>query len=338
MSFWSRLFVRRTGSGGRVRASAPPAPSGSRGLGADVVELASRLIDRVNQALRESVDSSDPPIKVARLEVARSKLDELRRIGGQHRYIAIETLAELELRIARLHAQYCEAGYHEAEQAVAQPPAGRPADGPGTTPPGAADDNGPGFRFCATLRLRTPARVLVQHGAFLPVSAAGALPRIAEDRSDGNWRRCVPAARRSSRLRPVPEVGQRAVDDHRLLRFLLAVRKIVEGREPVAQRRDRLVAELAEPAWSGLVERLGGPQSIVESFFRPYVTTIPGLADAARSALIERGLSTPAAIAAASDAYLLAVKGLGPAKLAALRAACAAADDPQAELVESFRR
>ena len=61
------------------------------------------------------------------------------------------------------------------------------------------------------------------------------------------------------------------------------------------------------------------PGDLVRQFFPRAVDTIPGLSKAAKDALVAAGIDTGRKIAAASDPELLAVKGVGKAKLTAIR-------------------
>jgi hypothetical protein len=116
------------------------------------------------------------------------------------------------------------------------------------------------------------------------------------------------------------------------------VRLIVERDEPSETRLAALKQELANPEWQDFCIKLGGKESIYSRFFPGFIDTIRGVPSAAVGALWERGLITPAKITAAPDADLLAIKGIGPAKLKAIRSACESAQDKDSELVDCVQR
>jgi hypothetical protein len=82
------------------------------------------------------------------------------------------------------------------------------------------------------------------------------------------------------------------------------------------------------------VRNLGGPEAVLDRFFPSFIETPKGLTDAAVQALRHKELTTPRAIGEASDEELRAIKGIGPAKLSAIRAACAAAVDKDGVFVD----
>jgi hypothetical protein len=191
------------------------------------------------------------------------------------------------------------------------------------------DDIITGLRFSATLQLRTPLRVLRWHGhihegrnspppAVIRESWEGVwLPKTKTFRELGVDLLELPPGHMASDIGPIP------VDGGGYLRFLIAVRKIVEGGEPVASRVEALQAFLGLPEWSPFIEKLSYRSSLVDYFFPPFLRTIPRLGQAAQSKLAEMHLDTPNRLAAASDDTFLAFKGIGPATLKAIRSRCA---------------
>ncbi|WP_296446606.1 hypothetical protein [Rhodoferax sp. UBA5149] len=103
-------------------------------------------------------------------------------------------------------------------------------------------------------------------------------------------------------------IGPIRVDDY--LPFLIAIRKIVELNDSIENRIDKLREMLSVCEWQEFLDRHGGTEKIVQYFFPIFMN----LAD---------DLDTPNRIAAASDETLLAIKGIGPAKLKAIRERCA---------------
>jgi hypothetical protein len=101
-----------------------------------------------------------------------------------------------------------------------------------------------------------------------------------------------------------------AVPASEYLRFLIAVRRIVEARSSIERRINRLTRMLTTPKWRAFVSKHGGIGAIIEEFFPRVMYLAPGL-------------DTPNRIAAASDKTLLLVKGIGSVKLNAIRERCA---------------
>ena len=134
------------------------------------------------------------------------------------------------------------------------------------------------------------------------------------------------------------DIGQIPRDGGDYLKFLLKVREIIEELSPIEVRRTRLREELRNPAWAYFCRKLGGKQAVVNQFFPPFIETIKGLPANAVAGIRECGLTTPAQITAAADAKLLAIKGIGPAKLKFIRSACDSVTDKDSELVDLVER
>lgn len=203
------------------------------------------------------------------------------------------------------------------------------------------DDLIDGMQFVATMQLRTPLRVLRRHGEVHRGSAA--LPAIAQEQWEGiwvprvkTWRELGIDTQAHAPLEVASEFGPVAVE--RYLPFLLAVRSIVEADGSVAERRDRLQDELRNPQWATFCKKLGGNAAVVERFFPPFIQSIVGLSTQAQDGLRSATLCSPAAIDAATDAQLREIRGIGPAKLVSVRAACAVAIDRHSEFVEVVSR
>ena len=190
------------------------------------------------------------------------------------------------------------------------------------------DDVVKGYRFHATLQLRTPLRVLSRHGQTH--SLYGAPPKIAQEQWEGAWlpitksfeelvgghgradedvqffRRLDSAMARPSTV--ASDVGPVLADSY--LPFLVAVRKIVEANDSIENRIVALRDMEVPPEWKGFLRKHGGKTGLVDKFFPYFMKLGPRL-------------NTPNRIASASDEALLAIKGVGPAKLAAIRERCA---------------
>jgi len=185
-----------------------------------------------------------------------------------------------------------------------------------------------GLRFVATMQLRTPLRVLQRHGE-LHTNSSIAPPRIADEMWEGIW---LPQTKGFVELgRPsddfaessmATEIGPIKGGIRPYLAFLCAVRTCVEAHDPIEVRVENLKAVLAGPDYTGFVRRHGGANAIIDRFFPPFLNTIPGLPATAITELRSKRLSTLSKLSAVSDETLLAIKGIGPAKLKTLRAYC----------------
>lgn len=200
-----------------------------------------------------------------------------------------------------------------------------------------------GWQLSATMQLRTPLRVLEMHGLFHPIEN-GDPPVMAMN--EGIWI-CVPKTNAELGI-DIPEIvlggtmasdiGQIPVDGGKYLPFLKAVRCIVESDGSIESRVGALRAELARPEWKSFCVRLGGKKTIYSRFFPQFLATIPRLPSVAIQALLDAGFTTPAKLMATHSADLLAVKGIGPAKLKLIRQACEAAQDKDSALVDCVSR
>jgi len=82
------------------------------------------------------------------------------------------------------------------------------------------------------------------------------------------------------------------------------------------------------PRWQEFVAAHEGADAIADRFFPLFLSTVGGLPKATIAALVDRGWDTPEALARVGDRDLLAIGGIGPAKLRAIRDACASAPAP----------
>ena len=171
-----------------------------------------------------------------------------------------------------------------------------------------------GLEFSATLQLRTPLRVLLRHGE-MHTDRNMPPPKICLEPWEGGW---FPRTKTFRELGiDADEPGSApglSSDSGDYLRFLIAVRRIVETYDTIEHRIEKLREMPIKAGWQEFFKRHGGMEGIVETFF-PKFCNLP------------KELDTPNRIAAASDQTLLGVKGIGPAKLKALRERCARATE-----------
>ena len=193
-----------------------------------------------------------------------------------------------------------------------------------------------GMSFCATFQVRTPLRILKRHGKALPLGSE--LPNDFEPWM-GIW---IPKPRSFRELGidlDEPDwdstVASPAgpVKPSEYLPFLIAVRQAVEDSSGgLRGRLARLEAVSARPEFSRFVTAEGGVARLSDRLFPPFLSSIPSLPSNSRADLVKLGLSTAGALRAAPDHLLLTVKGIGPAKLEAIRERCAKyRGDPDAE-------
>jgi hypothetical protein len=330
MSWWKSLFA----SVGEQKNSEPQETQLQR----FTAERATSLMEIINESLQLANNSTNPSTKVSRLELARAKLDSLELIAAQHPFIKLQRLDAVRKTIAQLAEESTKAGYYaltdescrEYRQDVWR----------GIQMPIA--DITTGWKFGATLQLRTPLRVLLRHGeVHMGLSDP---PAIAKVQWEGFWLPILKTWREmgidldgSAELNGTmaSDVGQVPRDGGEYLTLLVRLRKIVESDLAVEQRRMALRDELRKPEWADYCARLGGKEAVCCKFFPPFIGTITGLSDATVKAIWTLGSITPDALSLATDTELLAIKGIGPAKLKAIRAASANAQHPASEFVDN---
>jgi len=188
------------------------------------------------------------------------------------------------------------------------------------------DDIIKGLEFIATMQLRTPLRVLLRHGE-IHTDINTEPPKIIKELWEGIWVTKTKTYRELGIDMPeiapgthASDVGQVLPDDY--LPFLIAIRKIVELDEPIETRIAKLREMLPACKWQTFLHKHGGPEKIIQHFFPRYISPMPKLPAGTVRELSKLGFDTPARIAKASDEVLLSMKGIGPAKLRAIRAHC----------------
>lgn len=200
---------------------------------------------------------------------------------------------------------------------------------------GMRDDVLSHLEFTATMQLRTPLEILNHHGSTCP--ADGCTPPFQVSMADGIW---IPVVdERFSALREgatmASDIGPIPYNEKEYLDFLKSIRSIVEQVSELSARRNGLYLMLKSSPWPKFIAAHGGIDSIVEKFFPMFITTISGLPKASQDHFSSLGCVTPKDISAMDDRYLLSIPGVGPAKLGAIRLACDASTDPEAEYVAS---
>lgn len=201
-----------------------------------------------------------------------------------------------------------------------------------------------GYRFCATMQLRTPLRVLSRHGE-LHHGLDREPPQIAREMWEGIW---IPELRSWQELgiamKELPlstmasDIGPVPADGGQYLPFLMTVRVVAESEGSIENRRAVVAEVLTDPAWRKCVRALNGRDAILDQLFPPFLTTIPRTPEKTAIALMKVGFESPASLAGAKDSQLLAVDGVGVATIAAIRHECLLAAEPQSRFVDRVIR
>jgi hypothetical protein len=298
------------------------------------------LMELINESIQISNNSTNPETKVSRLELAHAKLDSLKLLSVQHPFIKLQRLDGVRKTIADLAEEYSEAGYYAKTDSSCRDYRQNVWKNIGIP----ISDIANGWEFGATMELRTPMRVLTRHGEIHV--ALTEPPAIVREQWEGYWMPRMKAFKdigidlpdmnladtRASDIGPIP------LDGGEYLKFLIKVRAIVEADSSVEDRRILLREELRRPEWKDFCVKLGGNQNVTEQFFPPFIQTIKGLPREAIAAMWEARTTTPEQLQNSTDATLRAIKGLGPAKLALIRAACSEAANKTSDFVDNVYR
>lgn len=185
-----------------------------------------------------------------------------------------------------------------------------------------------GLEFLATLQLRTPLRVLRWHGK-VHAERDTAPPPVIRELWEGIW---TPKVKTWKELggADIPDFIPETVaadigpvpNDDTYLQFLMAVRAILEDPGSIDERIQKLRKATWPSEWQNFMGRQGGVGEVIERFFPLFVNTIPKLTFETTSVLSRLNFDTPNKLAAAPDETLLAVKGIGSAKLQTMRNYC----------------
>lgn len=187
-----------------------------------------------------------------------------------------------------------------------------------------------GLEFSATMQLRTPLRVLLRHGE-IHSDRNTKPPEIVHEGWEGSWLPKLKTFREIGLDMDEPPPGAHAssigpIVARDYLPFLIAIREIVELNESIENRIDKLREMLAACRWQEFISKHGGIEGIVRYFFHwnIHIQPMPTLPPSAMNEFVRLGyFNTPSRIAAATDEELLSIKGIGPAKLKAIRGHCA---------------
>lgn len=179
------------------------------------------------------------------------------------------------------------------------------------------------------MQLRTPLRVLRRHGEIFS-DLPNEPPHIARAMWEGIWTTKTRSFRELGIDLDEPPPGEMAssigpisADGGDYLKFLIAVREIVESANSLDERIASLVSEVSKPQWAKFNHvRFHSAYDIADYFFPTFLSEIPRLSRKTADLLRGLGLDTPDALANAHDDHLLAVSGVGPCILMEIRKRC----------------
>ena len=194
-----------------------------------------------------------------------------------------------------------------------------------------------GLEFHATMQLRTPLRVLSRHGE-IHLDTNSEPPMIATKMWEGYW---VPKTRtfrelgididefRNDGTISTP-IGQ--IKLSKCLPFLMAIREIVELDESIDSRISKLYERRENfPNWRSLAGVFGGTDYFIKEFFPLFIETIPNISSPSVDELLKLGIDTPNKLEETNDEALLAINGIGKAKLKTILDYCASINENRDE-------
>lgn len=79
-------------------------------------ETAERLVEVINESLHLANDSKNVDTKVSRLNVAKDKLEELKKLVNENSFLHLERLDQFEACVKELELEFDVAGYREIAQ------------------------------------------------------------------------------------------------------------------------------------------------------------------------------------------------------------------------------
>jgi len=269
----------------------------------------------INESIEIARKSSNLETKISRLDVARNKLKEARKQANQFA-LEVDGFDKAEEEITKLNeamkakTQTVEENLNDAFEYWNR---NREIIG--------------GLEFNATMQLRTPLRVLEWHGETHS-DMRNKPPHIVKEMWEGGWApKIKPFRELEIDIDELPDNSMASdighVIDSEYLPFLITVRKIVEMPESIDSRIAQLRKMQMPIEWESYVSRHGGIEKIIDYFFPLFVQTIPKTSAAIAGELLRLKLGTPNRIASTPDAALLAIKGIGQAKLNMIRDYCA---------------
>lgn len=184
-----------------------------------------------------------------------------------------------------------------------------------------------GLQFSATMQLRTPLRVLKRHGE-IHSDVNTEPPKIGHEMWEGIW---IPKTKTWRELgldvdeikesTMATDLGQITATEY--LPFLISVREIIEKNESIDSRINMMRNKPMTGSWKTYIDKHGGVDKIINQFFPRFIDTIPKLNILTIDELYRLGIVTPNKLEETSDSELMAINGIGKAKLKTIRDYCA---------------
>jgi hypothetical protein len=179
-----------------------------------------------------------------------------------------------------------------------------------------------GWRFGATLQLRTPLFALQHHGELV-LGVDKELPEYGPSWA-GMWEPVVrtwdelgikgPRLAAGSRA---SEIGQVTEDGGSFLKFLLKYRTAIESNEPVVERLARVRELFAAPEFADVTSSLRAHAA--DRWAVAELSNDLGIRFGVAAVLFEHGLQDAKAVRSATDELLLGIPGIGKKMLASIR-------------------
>ncbi len=198
-----------------------------------------------------------------------------------------------------------------------------------------------GFRFCATMNLSTPLRILQRHGEIskeIPqdwaVDNMGQGCWVIETKSFAELGIKLPDSEGSI----ASSWGQIPRDGGKVLPFLVRYRTLVESVNPVSERRRQLIEFAAQSENAKYFEaEFDYLQRILDWYLPRFIDTLPYLNLAQRNQLEAKGILSASQVLNNLDA-LRALKGVGEKRIAEFRKLCKACATPEYEYIDNVVR
>ena len=182
-----------------------------------------------------------------------------------------------------------------------------------------------GYKYFATMQLRTPLAALLFDGTF-----SDAMTKPANPHNDAHgiwviqvktWRDLGIDMDEISEIKMASDIGY--VDHAKYLRFLISVRMIAEDNDRTIDERIAAIKSiLKDGEFSTFARKLGSQSAIINKLFVRIISTMPCVNTKVTESLWKARKRTVAAICAMSESSLLALDGIGPKSFAAIRAFC----------------
>ena len=177
------------------------------------------------------------------------------------------------------------------------------------------------WRYCATLQRRTPLAILREHGREVPAGPYGP-PTLSSMMWHGIWTPVVDWGDLDEIFAGgsmASDIGPVSTDGGDYLPFLISLRTITEGPGTVASKEAALLDLVKQIGPSGTsYSTFAKARELVDEVLPRAIHALP-VPKPVREDLIKQGKKTLGRIERLSDQELLAMKGIGPKSLVAIR-------------------